>query len=81
MPFTMDFSRSSLSIAFRNLIVLLLIWRQSYVNAANYVAMASSAVQFKCKTSITPIWLENSTPKSVSLAYGTEKRATFKNER
>ena len=51
------------------------------VTGENYLAMESSLLVFKCKTKVTPIWLENLKTKSITMAYGTEKRTTFNNNR
>ena len=45
----------------------------------NRVAIGLSSVKFKCKTAVAPIWYEKI--KSISMAYGVEKRTTFKNDR
>ena len=45
----------------------------------NHVAMESSMVTFKCKSTETPFWLERT--KSISMAYGTNKRKNFNNNR
>ena len=61
--------------------VFLLVWISHVAFGEHYLGMESSLVKFECRTKVTPIWMENEKTKSIGLAYGTEKRATFNNDR
>ena len=44
-----------------------------------HLAFESSELSFICKTAVTPIWMEKT--KSIIMANGLDRRATFKDDR